>query len=210
MKFVFACAWLFVLVHFSRGKVFVLTDDNFDRVVSESREGIMVDIYAPWCSHCRDLEPVWERVSKALEGQVLVAKVDATENDALRQRFFVEGYPMIVHLREGQARIYGGARSEEQLVHFALDGWTQTEAVPFYLAPNSWFGRAVGIILGLPGRVGRLYHYMHTTLHISELCIVLIFLLFPILLGVASICLLDYWHTRSSRNAARQQRQHQQ
>ena len=35
-----------------------------------------------------------------------------------------------------------------QLVLFALDGWTQTEAVPFYAAPNSWFGRALGVILG--------------------------------------------------------------
>jgi hypothetical protein len=155
------------------------------------------------------LEPVWERVGKALEGQVKVAKIDATENDVLRQRFFVEGYPMIVHLREGQTRVYDGVRSEEQLVHFALDGWTQTEAVPFYLAPNSRFGRALAVILGLPGKVGRLYQYMHTTLHFSELFIVLIFLTFPILLGVASICLLDHWHTRSTRNAARQHRQHQ-
>jgi hypothetical protein len=35
-----------------------------------------------------------------------------------------------------------------QLIHFALDGWTQTDAVPFYLAPNSIFGRAVGVVLG--------------------------------------------------------------
>ena len=34
--------------HVSYGKVLVLTDSNFDRVVSESREGVLVDIYAPW------------------------------------------------------------------------------------------------------------------------------------------------------------------
>ena len=35
-------------IHVSYGKVLVLTDSNFDRVVSENREGLLVDIYAPW------------------------------------------------------------------------------------------------------------------------------------------------------------------
>jgi len=38
-------------------RVVVLTSENFDKLVMESKDIWMVEFYAPWCGHCKKLEP---------------------------------------------------------------------------------------------------------------------------------------------------------
>jgi hypothetical protein len=46
---IFGLGVIFVLLwHASLGEVLILTNSNFDKVISESRRGILIDIYAPW------------------------------------------------------------------------------------------------------------------------------------------------------------------
>ena len=56
---------------------------------------VIVEFYAPWCGHCKSLEPEYEKAAKALSGVVKVVAVDATESQALAQKYDVKGYPTL-------------------------------------------------------------------------------------------------------------------
>ena len=62
-------------------EVVVLTNKNFEHDTQLSSGGTtgdwFVKFYAPWCGHCKKLEPDWEEVAYELkeEGRINVAKV---------------------------------------------------------------------------------------------------------------------------------------
>ena len=51
--------------------------DNFNTLVHDNRDVdvVMVEFYAPWCGHCKKLEPVWEEAATKLKGDALFIKV---------------------------------------------------------------------------------------------------------------------------------------
>ena len=50
----------------------------------------LLEFYAPWCGHCKQLAPIWEKVASELQGKVNVAKVDAVENQELALMFKIK------------------------------------------------------------------------------------------------------------------------
>ena len=107
--------------------VVVLTDSNFDEVVLGSKDIWLVEFYAPWCGHCKKLEPEWNEAATKLKGSVKLGKVDATVEEKLAQRFGIKGYPTIKVFDYGsgksdsRARDYEGIRDAGAILNFALD-----------------------------------------------------------------------------------------
>ena len=95
----------------------MLTAANFDSQVLQSKDIWFVEFYAPWCGHCKSLEPEWNEAAAALKGKVRLAKVDATQEQQLAQRFGIQGYPSIKIFDYGlpksdkKARDYSGGRN---------------------------------------------------------------------------------------------------
>ncbi|CAF1201332.1 unnamed protein product, partial [Didymodactylos carnosus] len=67
-------------------------------------------LYAPWCSHCRRLEPIYEELAKEIQqmastveeySNVRVVRVDATVYSDVANKFDVRGYPTIKFIRGG-------------------------------------------------------------------------------------------------------------
>jgi len=105
------------------GQVKVVVGKTFDEVVNDPDKDVLIEFYAPWCGHCKALEPKYKEVAAKLKNysDVVVAKMDATANDWPRDKFEVSGYPTIyfVPAKEGARPVkYDGGRDVDEIVKF--------------------------------------------------------------------------------------------
>lgn len=70
-------------------------DDDFKNVVLKDSGIVLVEFYAPWCGHCKNLVPEYEAAAAALKGVVKVVSVDATQHQSLAQKYQIQGFPTI-------------------------------------------------------------------------------------------------------------------
>ncbi|BDZ38401.1 tetratricopeptide repeat protein [Microbacterium suwonense] len=100
------------------GRVVVdVTDATFNSILELSRTvPVVVDLWAEWCGPCKQLSPVIEKVTRELNGRVMLAKVDVDANPQIAQAFRAESIPMVVALIGGQpVPMFTGAVPEAQV-----------------------------------------------------------------------------------------------
>ncbi|KAI3790752.1 hypothetical protein L2E82_04029 [Cichorium intybus] len=126
--FVFAIlsssVWISSATEAEKEHVLTLDHSNFSEVVSKHKF-IVVEFYAPWCGHCKNLAPEYEKAASVLssnEPPVFLAKVDANaeENKPLAQQYEIQGFPTIKILKNGGEVVqdYKGPREADGIVEY--------------------------------------------------------------------------------------------
>ncbi|CAH1997410.1 unnamed protein product [Acanthoscelides obtectus] len=102
----------------------VLVSTNFDEVALDPTKDVLVEFYAPWCGHCKQLEPIYVKVGEHFKdnSDVVIAKIDATANELQHTR--VTSYPTIKLYTKGENQQfdYNGPRTFEGLTKFVESG----------------------------------------------------------------------------------------
>lgn len=93
-----------------------------DRFLEIRKEGQwLVMMYAPWCAHCKRLEPIWGHVAQHLHAtSIRVGRVDCTRFSNVARAFRINGFPTILFLKGDQEFVYHGDRTKDEIVRFAL------------------------------------------------------------------------------------------
>jgi protein disulfide-isomerase-like protein len=140
----FLAATLFVLLGCltisGDAQVIELTQSNFfPTVQTSSKKQWLVKFHAVWCGHCKRLAPIWEQLSQSKEAEsVGIAKVDATKNRDLADKFLVKGYPTLIFLDlDDDTYIkYTGQRALEDLQTFIGGGYKTFDKSPMPAPPG--------------------------------------------------------------------------
>ncbi|KAI9221402.1 thioredoxin-like protein [Blastocladiella britannica] len=109
------------------GRVVDLTTENFEEMTSSSGPWLL-EFYAPWCGHCKQLEPTYLELGIKLKDRMNVGRINADDETALRSRFEIRGYPTLMLYRSGSTTEYrGGKRGLAELEAFAMSGAAPAE-----------------------------------------------------------------------------------
>ncbi|EFJ45579.1 hypothetical protein VOLCADRAFT_105867 [Volvox carteri f. nagariensis] len=102
--------------------VVTLTSDNFRTQVVKSNDLWLVEMYAPWCGHCKALKPAWIEAASELAGKVKIGAVDCTAHQTVCSEYGVQGYPTIKFFGADKRspQDYQGGRDSGSIVSFAM------------------------------------------------------------------------------------------
>merc|ERR1711875_135381 len=98
----------------------VLVGKNFHDVAMNPEKDVLVEFYAPWCGHCKQLVPIWDKLGEKYKDHesIVIAKMDSTANEL--EEIKVQGFPTIKLIRAGTNEIvdFDGDRTEAGFVKF--------------------------------------------------------------------------------------------
>lgn len=80
----------------------VINSDEFNDVVLNSEEVVLVDFSADWCRYCKMLAPIIEELSEEMAGKVKVFEIDADKSPDITIKYSVMSLPTLMIFKKGE------------------------------------------------------------------------------------------------------------
>jgi len=99
----------------------IIVGKSFDDIVKNTTADVLVEFYAPWCGHCKQLAPIYDAVAKKLASNknIVLAKIDSTANEV--PGVSIKGFPTLKFFLNGkknQPVDFEGDRTEEGILKY--------------------------------------------------------------------------------------------
>ena len=70
-----------------------LSQESFQKLVTNTQDPWFVKFYAPWCHHCQAMAPSWAQMAKELQGKLNIGEVNCDVEVRLCKDVHVKAYP---------------------------------------------------------------------------------------------------------------------
>jgi len=80
----------------------ILTDQNFEKEVLQSKVPVLVDFWAPWCGPCQMVGPIIEELDKQQQGKIRIGKLNVDENPQAATKYGVMSIPTVILFKAGK------------------------------------------------------------------------------------------------------------
>lgn len=95
-----------------------LNSENFEKVVLNSEEPVLVDFFADWCGPCKMMAPIVEALATELDGKAKVGKINVDENSDIAIEYNVMSIPTLIVFKNGkEEKRLVGVRNKEELLN---------------------------------------------------------------------------------------------
>jgi protein disulfide-isomerase/protein disulfide-isomerase A1 len=118
-----------------QGDVKVVVGETLKEQVFSETKDVLFEVYAPWCGHCKSLEPHYEKLAKKvvsdIDQYVSIAKMDGTANDSPVDSITWSGFPTIVYVKAGSQEVlkYDGPRTAEGMWKWVKENSSHKDAI---------------------------------------------------------------------------------
>jgi len=106
-----------------------LVSSNFDDVALDKTKDVLVEFYAPWCGHCKQLVPIYDELGEKFKDSdsVVIAKMDATANELEHTK--IQSFPTIKLWKKETNEVvdYNGERTVAGFTKFLEGGGKEAE-----------------------------------------------------------------------------------
>ena len=87
----------------------------------------LVFVYADWCSHCKVMKPIMQKVAQILGSVVPVYAVNSDEYPQYMKAWSVKGFPTILFADAGEVYTYEGDRSADAISSFVCHSFSSSK-----------------------------------------------------------------------------------